>query len=113
MIVEEVKDPTSFVADVRRITGMPIAAIRASVTGDGPLVEYLLFHNDHDEVADRLRQLLRLEDTGVRFRIFGMQPDETFITHSAKFREITPVVLKNILDAHDEGLRQLEDTDHW
>lgn len=95
--VKSVNGPARFISHVRRVTGMGVGDIRTRLDGRTPLIEWTLFMNDYDEVAQRLRDLMTVEerDEGA-LRFFELMPDERFSDCPPDRREISVDVLQNI-----------------
>ena len=105
--VERVENRSEFLTHVRAITGVGLADISNRIGTGLPLVEYVLFLNNHEDVAQRLRSLVALE-TIAQLKIFELMPDENFAGCPREQCEISTSVLLNILDAHEMQRRQLE-----
>jgi hypothetical protein len=104
-----VTDRPRFISRVRSATEMSLEDIVSRLEKQEPLVEYILFNNDHDEIARRLRALLAVEDQGEgELRIFELMPDEQFSEAPLDQTEISASTLKNILDSHDNQRTQLD-----
>jgi hypothetical protein len=103
IMAKTVNDPPKFISHIKRVTGLRISDIQLRLHKHLPLVEWTLFMNDHDEIAQRLRDLLTLEDRseGV-FGIFELMPEEDFSQCSRDTCEISAPILRNILDSYDE-----------
>ena len=98
-----VNDQARFISHVQRVTGSGIAEIRKRIGSHLPLGEWTLFMNDHNDTAARLRDLLTVEDRGEgSLQVFELMPDEDFSKCSREECEITPAVLRNILDSREQ-----------
>jgi hypothetical protein len=87
---------------------MSISDIRSRIEKRVPLVEWTMFMNDHDDVAQRLRDLATIEEDGEgTLGIFELMPDEDFSTCPRDICQITVDVLRNILNSHDELPRRM------
>jgi hypothetical protein len=90
-------------ARIRRITGKAISEISRNLRLGEPLVVENLFLNDHDEVAERLRMLLReLPTIGVRLTLFELPTGQDVDEMPPSHEEIQIEILENILNAHDD-----------
>jgi len=107
--VENVQNKMETVACIRRITGIELREINKRLQLNEPIVEYVLFNNDHEEIEKLLRQLMEdVPSTGASLRFYELSPDETFTTCSNVAElEITTEILCNILHQHEEGLAKL------
>jgi hypothetical protein len=96
--------------ELKRITSASINDIRRSIETGSPISEYILFYNDHDAVAQHLRDLISFASShSIGARFFELEEDENFqdLSHPAQY-EISSETLINILDQHEQGLlRQL------
>ncbi len=98
---------------IRKITGLGISDAKQRIESGRPLVEYLLFYNDHDEIAQRLRELMTvLPRSGVRLRLFELDEGEEFesMPNASKY-EISSDTLENILLTHERGIERFMDED--
>lgn len=87
-------------AVLRRVSPQEsVAELSRRVEVGSPVVEYVLFENDHLDVADRLRFLLReLPATGAAIRIFELRDNELFDANAnLSAWEISGDTLSNIL----------------
>jgi hypothetical protein len=99
---------------IRKITGLGISDAKQRIESGRPLVEYLLFYNDHDEIAQRLRELMTvLPRSGARLQLFELDEGDEFESlPDASEYEISSDVLENILSSHERGLeRQMNEDD--
>jgi hypothetical protein len=93
---------------IRKITGLGISDAKQRIESGRPLVEYALFYNDHDEIAQRLRELMtELPKAGVKLRLFELDEGEEFesMPNASKY-EISSDVLENILLRHERELER-------
>ncbi len=90
------------IGTLREAAPMDITEARRSLAGETPLIDVVVFENDHEELAARIRGVCRsLEASGRRYRIYEMAPEESWCSIDASLRqtlEVTPAVLENILD---------------
>jgi hypothetical protein len=110
-IVVKVEDVTRLVdimPTIRKITGLGISEAKLRIESGQPLVEFLLYYNDHDEIARRLRVLMTaLPQLGARLRLFELDEGEEFeALPNASAYEISSDVLGNILLLHERGLER-------
>jgi hypothetical protein len=108
--VDKVANKKQFVADVRQATDLPLSDITARLDTGSPLVDFMLFMNDHEEIARRLRDLIATQEQGNGvFRFFELQPEEDFETCPLEQCEISASVLRNILDSHEATRSRLDE----
>jgi len=108
--VENVTRLRDLMPAIRKITGLGISEAKQRIESGQPLVEFLLYYNDHDEIALRLRGLMTaLPQHGARLRFFELDEGEEFeALPKASTYEISADDLKNILLRHERELeRQL------
>jgi len=112
--VENVTRLVDVMPAIRKITGLGISEAKQRIESGQPLVEYALFYNDHDEIADRLRELMtELPRHGAKLRLFELKEEEEFesMPNASKY-EISSDNLENILLMHERGLeRQMNGDD--
>jgi hypothetical protein len=106
--VENVTRLVDIMPAIRKITGLGISEVRQCIESGQPLVEFLLYYNDHDEIARRLRGLMTaLPQLGARLRLFEIDEGEEFgALPNASAYEISSDVLKNILLLHERELER-------
>lgn len=96
--------------ELKQITSASINDIRRAIETGSPISEYALFYNNHDEVAQSLRNLVSFVSShSMNASFFELEEDENLqdLSNPSDF-EISSETLINILDQHDEGLlRQL------
>ena len=115
LIIKDIHPSAEALSRIRQVTGQSFAEIQRRIQSGTALIEYVLFMNDHDEVADRLRGLLTvLSQVGADFRIFESDDNVAGRSLPEQGDEIDAVTLENILAGHEEGrrLRQLDDLGH-
>jgi len=87
---------------LREAAPMRITNARRALVGETPLIDIVVFENDHEEVAAHIRGLCRsLEASGRHYRIYELAPEESWCSIDESLRqtlEITPSALENILD---------------
>lgn len=101
IVPRKVARRTDFVSKVRKVTGQSISGIKTSIDTPSPLIECVLFMNDHEENARQLEDLLAFEDDGIaNFQIYELMPEESFDDCRRTLCEIDAEVLRGILDKH-------------
>ena len=98
---------------IRKITGLGISDAKQRIESGRPLVEYVLFNNDHDEIAVRLRELMtEIPRHGAKLRLFELREDDDFesMPNASKY-EISFDVMENTLLRHEEGIQRFTDED--
>ena len=111
--VENVTRLADVMPTIRKITGLGISEAKQRIESGRPLIEFLLYYNDHDEIARRLRELLTaIPQLGARLRLFELDEGEEFgALPNASAYEISSGVLKNILLRHERELERWLNTD--
>jgi len=111
--VEDVTRLADVIPAIRKITGLGISDVKQRIESGRPLVEYALFYNDHDEIAERLRELMaELPRHGAKLRLFELEEGEEFesMPNASKY-EISPEAMENILLSHERGLERFMNED--
>lgn len=98
--VDDVANRADFVSCVRRITEMHVSEIVSRIGAGVPLAEFVLFENNHADVAQQLLEFIQLENTAT-IRIYELMQNEQFSKCPLDECEISPSILKNILDSHE------------
>lgn len=97
------------VALIRTITGRGMADIIHCIRSGEPVSTEILYGNDHDEVAERLRSLTQgLPDLGASILVFEVGPAENPEAPRTR-HEIGTDILRNILDSSDEQRKRQQD----
>lgn len=87
---------------IHKVTGRSVAEIQRCIHHKTALIEYVLFMGDHNEIAERLRNLLKtLSQAGEGFRIFELNDDEGVSGILDGANEIDANVLETILLSHE------------
>ncbi|MBO6933880.1 MAG: hypothetical protein JJ863_02855 [Deltaproteobacteria bacterium] len=90
------------VGPLRDAVAMGITEAGRALVGEIPLVDVVLFENDHHEVAARIRRPCRsLEALERPYRIYELAPEESWASMDASLRElleVTPSALEHILE---------------
>lgn len=108
--VDRPADVAKLVPALRRVTGMGVGEIKARIDEGRPVAEYVLFGNDHDEVARKLRDLSAdLPALGARARVYELGEDDAFEEADLATNEIDLEILRNILQSHDREVTRQED----
>ena len=70
------------VSALRKVNPMSISAARRALSGAEPLVDSVVFENDHERVAALIRSVCRsLREMERPFRIYELAPDEGWANH--------------------------------
>src|SRR5215467_2749356 len=111
--VEKVTRLADIMPAIRKITGLGISEAKQRIESGRPIVEFLLYYNDHDEIARRLRELMiAIPQLGARLRLFELDEREEFeALPNASAYEISSDVLKNILLLHERELERRQNAD--
>ncbi|MFY1826293.1 hypothetical protein ACN47A_10305 [Myxococcus fulvus] len=100
----------SLVKAARQVLQMSLADIRRRDESSA-LAEFVLHGNDHPEVAQRLKGLLKaLEQQGVRYRMYELAPEESLEDVVRREEvELSLEQVERLLQAHEDELaRQRE-----
>lgn len=88
---------------LRRITGASVATISEALTSRAPLLNVVLFRNDHEEHASKMTAIIdEAAKAGVQLRVFELREDESFESCPKDRCEISIDGLRRILDQFDE-----------
>jgi hypothetical protein len=111
--IEDASRLPEIISVVRRATEMSVSDIRDRILGGRAVLEYLLFYNDHDEKARRLRSLVsQLPPLGARLRIYELEENQSLPdSPDDSAYEITPETLLNILGEHDRAVARRDEVD--
>ncbi len=103
VVVGRTRNPTAAqVAAVRGATGTSIAEIKKMLQSGTPILERVLFLNDHDESAATLRRLVAYASrVALPLEIFELSPSEVFETVRQSECRIDETILENILSERD------------
>jgi hypothetical protein len=98
VLVAEGSANLHFLSTIRRIIDVGLDDLKLKVEGGRPFWESILFKNDHEEQATKLRALTEAaERLGIRLRVFELEPEEAFDDCDKKQCEIDTNTLDNIL----------------
>lgn len=99
IVVAQLADPSQTLAILRQAEPeTSIAEFQRRIAARIPAVEYVLFENDHVEVAAKLGMLVReIPASGAAMQIFELPGDVQFEAHDQSRREIPSSTLENIL----------------
>lgn len=62
---------------LKQALGCGLSEVQNAITSRRPILDCTLFMNDHDDVARRIRAVLKLlEDAHVPLQVFELEPDE-------------------------------------
>ncbi len=90
-------------AGVRQVVAISLEELRRRVQPDSVLAEFILFGDDHHEVARKLRLIIAaLERAGVTFRLYELGEKESFeeLGQPERF-EVSPARVESILQRHE------------
>ena len=93
---------------LRAATGLPFGAMADAIRSGAPLIERILFMNDHDEVAETLRLVVSAAiREGATLRLYELRVAEDWplLTAAQDDRRLEPRTLLNILDEWDRMRR--------
>jgi hypothetical protein len=98
--VEKIPPRAEALYRIRQATGQSYAEIQRRIRSGVALVECVLFMNDHEEVAERLRRLVAaLSKVGADFRIFETAHDVAVPAIPSPIDEIDADALESILSS--------------
>lgn len=94
---------------LRAITGKSLGEISRCLTSGEPIMEVMLFQNDHEEVAGRLHQLLsEIPALGASLQLFELAAEQEFMLPMDQ-NEISVEILQNILKSSEERRRHRQE----
>jgi hypothetical protein len=94
--------------DVKRITSLSLSEIRQKISTEQPLVEYPLFYNNHEEVAEVLRGLIStFSSRSINARFFEVREEENVLEmDNRNLFQIPSQTVLNILNSADRELER-------
>jgi hypothetical protein len=98
---------------LKETTKLGFSEIKNRIGEDKSVAEFVLFLNDHEEIEDRLTNLISAaEEKCLEFSLFEISEDENFdeIGNTKKF-EISARTLRNIFESRKETIKQLDKED--
>ena len=105
--LEDVADSTGAALLVHHVLRSSIGLIKSRIQAKLPIAEFRLFHNDHDDVAKKLRALISGLQAHGRLWFLEASDDECAQVIAAHDkREIALSVVLNMLDQHDHEVRR-------
>jgi hypothetical protein len=105
--LERVADVAKSALFVHRLMGMPVIEAKNRIQNAEPVAEFLLFYNDHNEVAAKLQGLLAGASGLGLLRLYELQDDEDSSTIGpTDRREVTMEIVNNILHGFDREVRR-------
>jgi hypothetical protein len=102
---------TKVITLLREVTGSAFSVITEAIKNRQPILERKLFYRDHDDVAVALRRLTGgLTRLGADYELYELPEAQAFLAaDKSRVHRISPDVLENILQAHEEGLNQQQE----
>jgi hypothetical protein len=102
--------PNAALMHIKRITSLGLNEIRQNVGTGQPFFNALLFYNDHDDVAQKIRDLIStFNSNSVEASFFELEEDEELNQSNRDISEISSDTLLNILEAHDFGIAKTQE----
>jgi hypothetical protein len=102
--------PNAALMHIKRITSLGLNEIRQNVGTGQPFFNALLFYNDHDDVAQKIRDLIStFNSNSVEASFFELEEDEELNQSNRDISEISSDTLLNILEAHDLGIAKTQE----
>jgi hypothetical protein len=104
IVIAAQTDKTDAVTDLRKhLPGKSIGEIRQALTTGAPLVDRVLFFNDHDEAAVQLNAVVAdLQKHGIEPRVYELDEDEHVSQLVDSDKQESVEYLRNILDRHEQ-----------
>jgi len=109
ILVESVPgtDVSRLVKVARKVLGHSLTELRRDLETSSRIGEFLLFGNDHDAVASRLRALLRaLDAERLSYRLYELREDEPLAREARDEAALSSEELENLLQAHAAELER-------
>ena len=105
--LENVAETSKAAFFVHKVVGTSLGKVRHQLQTGAPIAEYILFYNDHDEVAAKLRKLVEeLPQYGLgRFYELAENEESSGLVLSDP-RELAPGTVLTILDQHDREIER-------
>jgi hypothetical protein len=95
--------------DIERATANSLTELRQAISSGKPFAEFLLFYNNHNEVEQKLRNLISIFNVNsVEAKFFELEEDEELDLNNRDLTEISSDTLLNILEAHNLGIGRIE-----
>ena len=99
VIRAQAKPSAPLLSKLRKLMPLSLEAFRTRLEGVGPLVEGIVFGNDHDEVALVLLGVVdALESEGVSYELYELAYDEDFASAPLDCCIVSLETLQNILE---------------
>lgn len=102
--VDNITNRNDVISCIRRITGLGMSDIQRKIQSGETIGEYVLFYNDHDEVASTLRALIsEVKKTGSTVSLYEISENEDFaaLPDIADY-EVSEEVVNNIIDQYEQ-----------
>jgi hypothetical protein len=104
VVLAESTDAKRLLPSLRGLTGRPMDQLNEALRSAQPFWEVIIFGNDHDQEANRLRAILREAAVqSVPLRIFELREGESFASCPQSACEISGEVLERILEQFEEA----------
>jgi hypothetical protein len=83
---------------LKKVTNMGFRELNKNIQNGTPFYEVILFMNNHEEIAQRLRDIVKIfDDAKIPLDVFELEPDEEFDKCPLHECKISTQVLENIL----------------
>jgi hypothetical protein len=107
-------DKVDAVADLRKhLPNKSVGDIRHALTTGAPLVDRLLFFNDHEEAAAQLLAVIAdLQKHGIEPRVYDLDEDEDVTTLIDADKQSSVQRLHNMLERHEQIAAQQRRNDN-
>jgi hypothetical protein len=97
----------SVLMDLKRVTDLSLTEIRQSVGSGQPLVNFLLFNNDHDEISQKLRGLISvLSSNSVESSLFELRDNEDLDSVNRDRRRVPPEGILRLLAQRERDMEE-------
>ena len=95
--------------DIKRATALSLSDIRQAVNSGQPLINFLLFNNDHDEVAQKLRNLISiLSSNSIETSLFELRESEDLDSINKDNRKVSSDGILKLLSKRDRDMEAME-----
>jgi hypothetical protein len=94
--------------DLKRVTDLSLAEIRQSIGSGRPLINFFLFNNDHDEIAQKLRSLISvLSSNSIESSLFELRDNEELDSINKDRRRVPPEGILRLLAQRERDMEEV------
>ncbi|RYZ25409.1 MAG: hypothetical protein EOP49_44665 [Sphingobacteriales bacterium] len=111
IVVKGTEADAAALLKIKAVTGQSVQDIKTAIQEQKPVYTGVLFFNDHDEVAEKLKSLLdSLDKNGLGYSIYELEEGEDFanVAGQEQAYAITKETLLNILQTFDRERERQE-----